>query len=125
LLDNKKVYQSGLISKTEEISIDFRVLDVETKVLKGKFGQDLIPMRLYSKWSKSISVTYLVIADFRKVKVTTGIRDKIADQVHSKWEEIYNQVLPPFTDAIYKNICPKYVRKIHQVQEKTVTCRPS
>jgi myosin-5 len=121
LLDNKKVYHSGLISKSEQCNLEFKVLEVETKALKAKYGQDLIPMKLYSKWSKSISVTYLIIADFRKVKVTTGIRDKIADQVHSKWEEVYNQVLPPFTDAIYKNICPKYVRKIHQVQEKTIT----
>lgn len=124
LLDNKKVYHAGLISKTEEIHLDFRLLDVETKALKAKFGQDLIPMKLYSKWSKSLTLTYLVIADFRKVKVTTGIRDKIAHQVHSKWEEVYNQVLPPFTDAIYKNICPKYVRKIHQVQEKTQATDP-
>lgn len=119
LLDNKKVYHSGLISKSDQINVVFKAIDVENKVLKTKYGQDLIPLRLYTKWSKSICLTYLVVADFRKVKVTTGIRDKISDQVHSKWEEVYSQILPPFTEAIYKNICPKYVRKIHKVQDKT------
>lgn len=124
LLDNKKVYHAGLISKSEQTNLIFKAIDVEAKVLRSKYGQDLIPLRLYTKWSKSICLTYLVVADFRKVKVTTGIRDKIADQVNSKWEEVYSQMLPPFTEAIYKNICPKYIRKINKVQDKTILAEP-
>ena len=113
LTDNKKVYHAGLLSKSERMNLVFTQFPFEEKVFGGKLGPDFIPLRLYCRWSKSIAVTYLMIADFRRVNVTTGIREKIADQVHSKWEEVYNQVLPPFTESIYKNICPKYTRKIN------------
>jgi len=117
LLDNKRVLHAGLLSRSEQMNLSFRLFDIEDKVFGGKLGPDFIPLRLYCKWSKALSLTYLMVADFRRVQVTTGIRDKIADQVHCKWEEVYNQMLPPFTEAIYKNICPKFVRKIHIAHE--------
>ena len=48
-------------------------------------------MRLYGKWSKGISLVYLVMADFRDVNQSKNMRDKIAQQVNLKWEEIYTQ----------------------------------
>ena len=54
-------------------------------------NEDFYPIRLYGKWSKGLSLTYLTIADFRDVNLSKNIRDKIAQQVHLKWEDIYNQ----------------------------------
>jgi hypothetical protein len=48
-------------------------------------------LKLYTKWSKSISVTYLVVGDFREVQQNKNIRDKVTSQVNTKWEESYNQ----------------------------------
>jgi hypothetical protein len=48
-------------------------------------------MRLYGKWSKGLSLTYLIIADFRDVNQSKNMREKIAQQVHQRWEDNYNQ----------------------------------
>ena len=54
-------------------------------------------MRLYGKWSKGISLVYLVLADFRDVNQSKNMRDKIAQQVHLKWEDIYTQSNAPLS----------------------------
>jgi hypothetical protein len=54
-------------------------------------SEDFTPVRIYSKWSKGLSLTYLTIADFREVNQSKNMRDKIAQQVHIKWEDNYNQ----------------------------------
>jgi myosin-5 len=117
LLENKKIYHAGRISKTEKSNLGFKNFDFESKVFNGKLGPDFYPLKLCSKWSKSLSLTYLIVADFRKVKQITNIRDKVSDQINEKWDEIYNQVLPPYTDGIYKSICSKYIRKIYVLPE--------
>ena len=48
-------------------------------------------MRLYGKWSKGLSLLYIVFADFRDVNQSKNMRDKISQQVHLKWEDNYNQ----------------------------------
>lgn len=58
---------------------------------EGKLKDEFTPLKLYSKWSKSLSLTYLVVADFRDVQQNKNTRDKIATQVNTKWEESYNQ----------------------------------
>jgi hypothetical protein len=54
-------------------------------------SEDFTPLKLYGKWSKGLSLTYLMIADFRDVNQSKNMREKIAQQVHLKWEDIYNQ----------------------------------
>ena len=57
-------------------------------------NEDFYPMRLYGKWSKGISLTYLMFADFRDVNQSKNMRDKVAQQVHQKWEDVYYQSKP-------------------------------
>jgi hypothetical protein len=61
------------------------------QVFGERLQEEFTPMRLYGKWSKGISLVYLVLADFRDVNQSKNMRDKIAQQVHLKWEDIYTQ----------------------------------
>lgn len=57
----------------------------------GKIQDEFTPLKLYCKWSKAVTVCYITIADFRDVKETKKVRDKISNQVNTRWEEVYNQ----------------------------------
>ncbi len=40
-----------------------------------------------SSWSKSMSVLYATIADFRGTDFSLGVKDKTLNTLHYKWEE--------------------------------------
>jgi hypothetical protein len=101
LFENRKVYQAGSVAATNSENMTFRPFNYEQKVGRrdqvfgeAKLRDEFTPLKLYSKWSKSLSVTYLVVADFRDVPQNKNTRDKIASQVNTKWEEAYNQSRP-------------------------------
>lgn len=48
-------------------------------------------MKLYCKWSKALTCCYITLADFRDVKESKKVRDKITNQVNLRWSECYNQ----------------------------------
>ena len=40
------------------------------------------PVKIYTKWSKTLSATYVVLADFRNCKISKTIREKFVDKIN-------------------------------------------
>jgi myosin-5 len=118
LLENKRLYHCGQISKSDRYCSQFIPFEYEEKVFGGRLGADFNPLMVTCKWSRSVCVTYLTVADFRRNKNTPAIRDKIAEQVWQGWEELRDQIFPPFNDSVNKYVCPRYIKKINLNQEK-------
>lgn len=98
LYETRKVFHAGPDSSANVENLYFKQLDFEhkvtdfvTKVFGERLLEDLTPLRIYGKWSRGLSLVYLVVADFREVPISKNIKDKIALQVHQKWEEPYSQ----------------------------------
>lgn len=68
LLENRKVYHAGSNTFKNKEDIYFNSFSYEDKVFSGKIADEFTPLKLYSKWSKAISICYLMIGDFREVK---------------------------------------------------------
>lgn len=43
------------------------------------------PVKVYTKWSKLFSLTYIVLADFRSTKLTKTNREKFVDKINTSW----------------------------------------
>jgi hypothetical protein len=48
---------------------------------------DYNPVRIFCAWSKTMSVTYVTIADSRTAELQSGLRSKILNQMTTKIEE--------------------------------------
>ena len=48
-------------------------------------------MKIYCKWSKSISCCFLIMADFRGVNEAKLVKEKIVNYINTKWEDCYGQ----------------------------------
>lgn len=68
---------------------------------------------MFTKWSSSLSITYVVLADLRtegNKKAELRMKEKFIDNICANWEND-KQVLP-FTDEILaRYINPKYLQK--------------
>ena len=43
------------------------------------------PVKVYTKWSKLMSVSYVVLADFRNTSISKTIREKFVDKINASW----------------------------------------
>ena len=50
-----------------------------------------MPIRVYSKWSRVLTATYVLYADFRNCREPKAIREKLADKINSTWLELDKQ----------------------------------
>lgn len=91
LLENRKVYHAGSNTFKNKEDIYFNNFNYEAKVFNGKIADEFTPLKLYTKWSKAISTCYMMIGDFREVKQSKKVRDKISSQINISWESCYNQ----------------------------------
>lgn len=66
----------------------------DKKYFSGKDYENFRPVKLVTKWSRSLSFTYLVLVDFRNssgVKDSVLTRDRIAEKIIGKWRENHMQ----------------------------------
>ena len=91
LCEDKKVFLAGVNSTTCKDQKLFTRLEYENRVFKGKLSEDFSPLKLYTKWSHSLQVTYLVYADFRGCKESKLVREKILQNLVKNWEDCYHQ----------------------------------
>ena len=47
--------------------------------------EEFIPLRLFTKFSKSISITYLVLLDLREVDDKLKFADKVSEIINDQW----------------------------------------
>lgn len=111
LCEDKRVYFAGVDTTTIKDIKLFTRLNYENKIFKSKLPDDYSPVKLYTKWSHSIQVTYMVYADFRGCSETKLMREKILQNIVRQWESCYHQTLPPFDDKLAKSFSQKYMKK--------------
>lgn len=111
LNDDKKVFVSGICSRTSGNNHGFVRLDFEQRVFGEKLGENFMPMKLYTKWSVAKQVTYMIYADMRASTEPKLARQKMLGNLMTKWEETYHQTLPPFDNLISKAFSQKYMKK--------------
>lgn len=51
-------------------------------------NEQFIPVRVYTKWSKTLSATYVVYADIRSGD-NKAFKDKFLDKVSTAWRDDY------------------------------------
>ena len=51
-------------------------------------NEQFVPIRVYTKWSKTLSATYVVYADIRSAQAENrAFKDKFIDRVSTVWRE--------------------------------------
>jgi hypothetical protein len=90
LYENRRVYVSGTNAYKQSNNFVFRRHHFEEKVYEKDTRRNVTPIKLYCKWSKAINLCYLEMGDFRKVRETKIVRDKIVNHINNKWEDCYN-----------------------------------
>lgn len=91
--------------------------------MKGNsFSDDFYPLKLRTKWSKCLSVCYVVFADCRNISYNRLKKDKIAGLLVNKWVESGSQILPPYDENVSKFVNRNYMKKMYtMVQEGSKT----
>ena len=111
LLENRKVYWSGSNGSMQNQSL-FVEVDLADKIPDYKKAIDFTPVRIFCTWSKTISVTYVTIADTRTVEDPVKIKDKVITTLIQKTEETHalSDVDPPFVESIAKYFSAKLMK---------------
>ncbi|KAL4464464.1 hypothetical protein ABPG72_011752 [Tetrahymena utriculariae] len=110
LFDNKKILWWGTNSRLKYQSspaeVDF------SQIHKTINNQDFYPVRIETTWSKSVSLTYIRMADTRTFDQGTQFKQKLINTLIQKWQESYlNTMDVPFFETISKNISNRHVLK--------------
>lgn len=67
---------------------------------------DFTPLKIYTKWSKVMSATYMVFVDYRNCKESKSIRERLVEKINSYWQD-----------------CPKQGLLISITTSNRVTCK--
>lgn len=91
LCNNYKIYQTGRGGGQSPLRFTFKKFDYKKKYPKENITRDFVPLKLFCKWSRSVSVCYLMMSDYREVKISQKLKDKITKMVNLSWEGCYTQ----------------------------------
>ena len=112
LFDDRNIFYTGKCGfngqKPSQTPVKF---NYEEKFFNNRMVFNFSPVRLFAKWSKTMSVLYVVFADFRNCKISTTIREKFVDKTNIMWQNNQKNILPPQSDLLYKHIDSKYLQK--------------
>jgi len=50
-----------------------------------------MPLRVYTKWSKILTATYILFVDFRNCKEAKQIKEKLIDKINIYWQDVDKQ----------------------------------
>jgi myosin-5 len=112
LLDDRNLFYCGRsgfnYQKNAQTPVRF---NYEDKFFDIRMADNFTPIRIFTKWSKTMSIAYITFADFRNCKISSTIREKFIDKTNSMWQENQKFILPPQCDLLYKHINYKYLQK--------------
>lgn len=91
LLETGKIYHTGTNAFRDSNNSSFKNMPYKKKVYKDYPTDDFLPLRLYCKWSRTVSLCYLTVCDFRKMKINRKLMDTIVQKVNTVWNTSYNQ----------------------------------
>jgi hypothetical protein len=114
LFEDRQIYFSGLIGLNKGRQTRFPIrLQYEDKFFPGRLMEKFVPVKVFTKWSRSLSVTYLVLADLRTEgakKPDLKFREKFVENVLDNWESD-KQVLPSGDEILARYVNQKYLLK--------------
>ena len=55
------------------------------KFFEDRMTDYFTPVKVFTKWSKLMSLTYVVLADFRNTSIAKTIREKFVDKINTSW----------------------------------------
>jgi len=95
LLDNRALYFAGKIGLNDQReSIKFSPLPYEAIVFADNNMENFCPVRVVTKWSRTMTAIMVVFADFRyegSFKEASTVKDRMADKIASVWNECSQQ----------------------------------
>lgn len=114
LLSDRAVYYAGVTASNpgKPAKTPTRYF-YEDKFFKSSYRDQFIPIRIFVKWSKVLSVVYLVYADLRtdSQNLVSQFNEKYVSKLLSEWLEVDKQLLPPQEEILNKSINLKYLQK--------------
>lgn len=94
LMEDNQVFFAGYDTMKANDNVYFIPLDWKTKLVKSATDIPFKPVKIMTKWSKSVSVTYLVLADFRDTGKSEKEMYNFCSRLANAWEDNYNQIIP-------------------------------
>lgn len=115
LLSDRIVYYSGVCNSQYQkpVKIPTRY-NYEDKFFKSRNNDQFIPIRIYVKWSKTLSVVYIVYADLRQdspQNLITTFNEKYVHKILNEWRDFDKQLFPPQDEILQKSINIKYLQR--------------
>lgn len=111
LLDDRQLFQfgkSGRANTPVKVPTKF---SYEELFGGNRMADDFTPLRVYSKWSNTLTATYILFLDFRGQTEAKTMREKMAELINVSWGEIDTSIFPPCNEITSKHLHSKYVEK--------------
>ena len=115
LMSDRVLYYAGLVSssaqRTAKVPARFHF---EDRFFKNKQFDQFVPVRVFVKWSKTLSVAYVVYADLRQENsqsLVSLFNEKFVAKVLAEWRAIDKQLLPPQEEILQKSFNLKYLQR--------------
>lgn len=109
LMDDRRVFKMGSTG-TENVRVPSK-FQFEKKFFGGTMTDDFTPLRVFCKWSKIMTATYILFVDFRKCNISKTVREKFVKKINDTWNVNSSQVLPTHDDLLAKHVWYKYLQK--------------
>lgn len=109
LMDDRRLFRTGKVG-TDTLKTPSKFKFVK-KFFNGRMADDFTPLKVICKWSKLITVTYVLFADFRKCQISKTVREKFVNKINNTWGTNNSQLLPTHDDLLAKHIWYKYLQK--------------
>lgn len=116
LLGDRVVFYAGVVSSNSQKPAKTPSrFQYEDKFFRSRANDLFIPIRIFVKWSKSLSVVYIVYADLRQDNSQTLLNtfnEKYVSKILNEWRTVDKQLLPPQEEILLKSINLKYLQRV-------------
>lgn len=109
LMDDRRLFRMGKHG-TETVKNPTKFKFVK-KFFNGRMADDFTPLKVFCKWSKLMTATYVLFVDFRKCNISKTVREKFVEKINTIWGQNNSQLLPTHDDLMAKHIWYKYLQK--------------
>lgn len=109
LMDDRRLFRTGHTGQeTIKTATKFAY---EKKFFAERMADDFTPLRIYCKWSRLMTATYILFADFRRCRISKTVREKFVDKINGIWNKNNSQLLPMHDDILAKHVWYKYLQQ--------------
>lgn len=98
LCEDEQVFFSGLNAMTSADEVLLRPVDYKLRLFRENKNLPFSPVKLVTKWSSTLSVTCLVLADFRDTNYSPESRAQMCKELSDAWEINQGHCTPYVSD---------------------------